>query len=325
MRPDLLELASKLAERGDAFALVTVVRREPPSSARVGDQALVIASGEVRGWVGGGCTRATLLRESRRAIAAGEPRLVSISPDPAAEPRAGVVALPMTCMSGGTVDLYIEPVLPTPSAVVFGATPPAASFVRIARAMGYRVTVIDPEAQSGDFPEATRVLAAASEDAVPPDACVLVAMMDERDVEVIERVVQFKPAYLGVIASRKRFGEMREALLARGVPLELLDRIAAPAGLDIGARTPDEMALSVMAQIVERRRRAAPVRTEVPTAEPRKAAIDPVCGMSVEVANARAVAEVAGLEYYFCCGGCRAKFIADPDRYKSSEEKISST
>src|SRR5207245_3363387 len=106
MRPDLLTLASSLAAREERFALVTVVRREPPSSARVGDAAVVTEKGDYHGWVGGGCTRSTVLREALQAIADGEPRLLSLSPDPAGEERPGLVALPMTCDSGGTVDIY---------------------------------------------------------------------------------------------------------------------------------------------------------------------------------------------------------------------------
>jgi len=150
---------------------------------------------------------------------------------------------------------------------------------------------------------------------VPRGAHVLVATMGERDLEAIEAVVARAPAYLGVIASPKRFAELREALLARGVPRDALDAIAAPAGLDIGARTPEEIALSIMAQIVERRRRSAvqgPKIAEVP-----HEAIDPVCGMSVTVAGARHTAEVSGARYYFCCAGCRTKFLAEPARYAS--------
>src|SRR5215468_5840140 len=125
MRVDLLKLAADLAARNERFALVKVVWREPPSSAHVGDTALVTAAGDVHGWVGGGCTRSTLLREALRAIADGEPRLLSLSPDPAQEHRPGLVALPMTCKSGGTVDLYVEAVLPSLHVVVFGTTPVA--------------------------------------------------------------------------------------------------------------------------------------------------------------------------------------------------------
>ena len=130
MRPELLDLASRLAARGEAFAVLTVVRREPPSSARVGDAAVVTRGGEVHGWVGGGCTRSTLLRESLRAIADGEPRLLSLSPEPGTEHRPGLVALPMSCKSGGVVDLYVEPVLPAPRLLLFGTSLAARTLAR---------------------------------------------------------------------------------------------------------------------------------------------------------------------------------------------------
>jgi len=325
MRPELLELAARLAARGEPFALVTVVRRQSPSSARVGDTALVTARGEVHGWVGGGCTRSTLLREALRAIGDNEPRLLSLSTEPADERRPGVTALLMTCKSGGTVDLYVEPVSPCPRVVVFGCTPTARTLVRIAHAMGYRADVVDPDALRADFPEATEVVRELSPDSALPGACVLVATMNERDLEAIEAAVRLTPAYLGVIASRKRFAQLVDALGERGIARGVLDSIVAPAGLDIGARTPEEIALSVMAQIVERGRKAkvAPAPESAPADEPREA-IDPVCGMTVAIAGARHVAEVNGRKHYFCCAGCRTKFLADPTRYPSPRERAHS-
>ncbi|HTT12265.1 MAG TPA: XdhC family protein [Burkholderiaceae bacterium] len=320
MKPDLLEVAARLAARAEAFAVCTVVRREPPSSARVGDTALVTRDGDVFGWAGGGCTRSTLLREALRAIADGEPRLLSLSPDPDLVQRTGVVALPMTCKSGGTVELYVEPVLPVPRMVIFGRTPAARAAARIADAMGYRTEVIDPEADAGEFPPATRVQARFEPGSEEGEAHVLVATMDERDLEAIEAALRLRPAYLGVIASRKRFGELRDALVARGVGRDALDAIVAPAGMDIGARSPEEIALSVIAQIVERRRHRTAVqaatraRRESATVHE---AIDPVCGMTVAVSGARHVAEVEGQTLYFCCAGCRTSFLADPARYRA--------
>jgi xanthine dehydrogenase accessory factor len=320
MRFELLEIASRLAARDEAFVICTVVRREPPSSARVGDTALVTRSGEVFGWAGGGCTRSTLLREALRAIADGEPRLLSLSPDPATVQRSGVVALPMTCKSGGTVELYVEPVLPVLHLVVVGSTPAARAAVRVAHAMGYRTDVVDPDAREGDFPAGVRLLPQLTPQAVEQGAHFLVAAMDERDLEAIETAVRLEPAYLGVIASRKRFAELRDALAARGIERELLDKIVSPAGLDIGARTPEEIALSVLAQIVERRRRGATQVAE-PAAkvavETRREAIDPVCGMTVAVTGARHVAELDGGNFYFCCDGCRTTFLADPGKYRA--------
>jgi len=320
LRYELLTLASSLAAREERFALITVVRREPPSSARVGDAAVVTENGDYHGWVGGGCTRSTVLREALRAIADGEPRLLSLSPEPDEGQRAGVVALPMTCDSGGTVEIYVEPVLPVARLLLFGSSPAVRVLSRIGHAMGYRVEVVDPDADKASFPDAERVLASISPDAVPRGAHVLVATMGERDLEAIEAVAGRAPAYLGVIASSKRFTQLRDALLARGVSREVLERISAPAGLDIGARTPEEIAVSIMAQIVERRRRAAEPasRTSEPAATPREA-IDPICGMSVTVAGARHTADAGGVRYTFCCAGCRTKFLADPARYADAK------
>jgi len=322
MQRKLLTLASTLAAREEPFALVTVVRREPPSSVRVGDAALVTRDGNFHGWVGGGCTQSTVAREALRAIADGEPRLLSLSPEPARERRPGVVALPITCASGGSVDLYVEPVIPVPRVVLFGTSPAARALARIGHAMGYRVDIVDPDADAAAFPEAERVLAEMSPEAVAPGAYVLVATMSERDADAIEAILRLAPAYLGVIASRARFAELRDTLLKRGVSPGALQHVAAPAGLDIGARTPEEIALSIMAQMVERRRTGPDARAEkAPPAvvpdQPREA-IDPVCGMTVAIAGARHTADVEGRRYYFCCAGCRTTFLADPSRYRSA-------
>jgi xanthine dehydrogenase accessory factor len=312
MRPELLALASSLIAREERFALVTVVRREPPSSARVGDAALITAAGAYHGWAGGGCTRETVVREALRAIANGEPRFLSLSPEAAAGQRAGMVALPMTCDSGGTVEIYVEPVLPAPRLVLFGATPAVKVLARIGHAVGYRVDVVHPDADRADFPDAHSVQQAFAADSLPRGAYVLVATMGDDDIEVLQSVLAREPAYLGVIASRKRFEQVRAELLARGAPSAALERIAAPAGLDIGARTPEEIAVSVLAQIVQQRRlteKVSPAEKEVKS-EKSGEAVDPICGMSVAIATARHKADVNGVAYYFCCAGCRTKFLA---------------
>jgi len=318
MQRELLALASTLAAREEAFALITVVRREPPSSVRVGDAALVTQNGSCHGWVGGGCTQSSVVREALRAIADGEPRLLSLSAEPGSERRAGVVPLAITCASGGTVDLYVEPVVPAPRLVLFGISPAARALVRIGHAMGYRVDIVDPEADPAAFPHAERVLPQIEAQALAQGAYVLVATMSEDDADAIETALRSAPSYLGLIASRTRFAELRERLLRRGLSPAALSQIAAPAGLDIGARTPEEIALSIMAQMVERRRQTREHAGQLPTSvfdQPRDA-IDPVCGMAVAVAQARYNAEVDGRRYYFCCAGCRTTFLADPSRYR---------
>lgn len=310
MRPDLLALAASLSARGVRFALVTVVRREPPSSARVGDTALVTDAGGYHGWAGGGCTRETVVREAQRAMADGEPRFLCLSPAHssaiAAAPRAGMVALPMTCDSGGTVEIYVEPVLPLPRLFLFGAAPAVRCLARIANAMAYRIDVVHPDADAADFPDAQGVQKSFASATLPKGAHVLVATMGDDDIEVLHSVLARQPAYVGVIASRKRFKQLRAELLQRGVPEAALASVAAPAGLDIGARTPEEIALSVMAQIVQEKRKKTNEKKEEKAIE----AVDPICGMTVTVATARHTAEVKGVAYYFCCAGCRSRFLA---------------
>jgi len=300
MRAELLELAADLARRGEPFVLATVVRRESYSSAHQGDMAVITADGGYHGWLGGNCTQPIVKSEAARALRDGQPRLVSLSPEPDREARAGVIALPMRCHSGGTVDIYLEPVLPAPRLLLYGESPAARALAQLGKAMGYRVE------SAGD--------AAPAPSRANEELFAVVATMGENDEDSVASALAARPSYLAVVASRKRFAQLREMLQARGIPKESLDSIKNPAGLDIGARLPEEVALSIVAEIVQLRR----ARAEVPVAEPEPPArseIDPVCGMTVAVATARHRAEHAGRSFYFCNPRCREKFLADPQRY----------
>ncbi len=324
MRADLLQLAADLARKGEAFVLAVVVRRESYSSAQQGDMALITADGAYHGWLGGNCTQPTVKREARRALADGRPRLVSLSPEPQRQPPPGVTALPMTCHSGGSVDIYLEPVLPAPRLLLFGPSPAARALAQLGKAMGYLVDVVDSSGDGSAFPGADRVLSGPSAPEIRALAAAgtslhaVVATMGENDEEAIAAALSLAPAYLGVVASRKRFALMRETLLARGVPAEALDRVRNPAGLDIGARLPEEVALSILAEMVQVRG----ARAVQPAPEPANPVageagdeLDPVCGMTVAVAGARHRAEHQGRTFYFCNPRCREKFLAAPDRY----------
>jgi xanthine dehydrogenase accessory factor len=335
---DLTQLAADLTRRLEPFVQAVVVARRAPSSAQVGDRAIVTAGGEFHGWLGGSCTRPTVVAEARRALADGRPRLVALSPDPEAQSelgrRPGLTVFPMTCHSGGSVEIYLEPVLPSPSLAVFGASPAARALVRLGKVLGYRVAVADPDAEADGFPEADLVaadLAGADLRAFAhgrrPFA--VVATLGEDDEGAIRAALALDPAYLGVVASARRFAQVRENLLAGGVAAADLDRIHSPAGLDFGARAPEEIALSILAEIVQVRRAADAdgVAADGVAAEPQAAtesqaaapaplqAKDPICGMTVEIAGARHTAEHAGATFYFCCGGCRERFLGDPARY----------
>ncbi|HZN97937.1 MAG TPA: XdhC family protein [Gemmatimonadales bacterium] len=319
MRPKLLALAADLGRRGQACALVTVVRRESPSSAQLGDSAVITASGEFHGWLGGSCTRPTAVREALAAIRAGEARIIALSPHPERDQRPQVRPVLIACHSGGSVDLFIEPMMPAPRLLVFGLSPAAHAIVRIAKVLEYTTAVVDPEATRASYPEADWVLSSLGAPeagwlsaADPSPLFAVVATLGERDEEALTDALRLEPAYLGMVASRKRLARVRSMLLQRGVSPALLDRIRSPAGLDIGAVSPEEIALSVLAEIVQLRRAgtATTVPGEPTTTSELRYAIDPVCHMEVEIATAKYKADVGGETYYFCCGGCRERFLA---------------
>jgi xanthine dehydrogenase accessory factor len=189
--------------------------------------------------------------------------------------------------------------------------------------MGWAVDAIDPGAERAAFPSADRVLAelpaedpATSPRARPADVYAVVSTMGQRDEEALLAATALEPAYLGVVASRRRFAEIREVLAARGVRPSALERIRNPAGLDLGAKLPEEIALSVLAEIVQLRRAAEARPAAAPPAQPaEETALDPICGMTVVVASARHTAEHAGRTWYFCNARCRERFLATPERW----------
>ena len=323
MRTEILRLAAELTQKGEAFVLAVVVRREPASSAQVGNAAIITESGGYHGWLGGSCIQPTVAREAAAAIRDAAPKLISLSPDPAADRRAGVASFPMTCHSGGSVDIYLEPVLPAPQLLVFGVSPTAQALARLGKVMGYAVDVVDPDADRASFPDADRIVAAvtAQDFAGRPAShksrlFAVVATLGQHDEESTFAALGLEPAYLGVVASRKRFAQIRETVAARGATARALDGIANPAGIDIGARAPEEVALSILAEIVRVRRTAGErAATEAIPGHATHEERDPVCGMTVVVETARHRAEHGGRSYYFCCGGCRERFLAAPDRY----------
>jgi xanthine dehydrogenase accessory factor len=341
MHSDLLKMASELAAREEPFVLAVVVRRQPASSAQAGDMALITAAGVFHGWLGGSCTQPTVVREARRALADGRPRLLALSPNPEAERRPGVAVFPMTCHSGGSVEIYLDPILPAARLLVFGVSPIARALARLGKAMGYSVWAVDAAAEPGLFPEADRIFTAPAAPELVAEladgagsapgrsrgACfAVVATMGERDEEAIRAALALRPAYLGVVASARRFAQVRQSLLAQGIAAAALDSIRSPAGVAIGAQAPEEIAVSVLAEIVARRRAetaaGADPRDEVEEggAVAATEAVDPICGMTVEVAGARHTAEAGGRTWYFCGAGCRERFLAAPERFAAAQE-----
>jgi xanthine dehydrogenase accessory factor len=318
---ELFDLAASLSHAGTSFVIATVVRRDGFTSAHQGDMAIIDEHGGFHGWVGGGCTRPTVEREAALALTGKKPRLIMLSPEPEREPRPGMLSLPMTCHSGGTVEIYLDPIIASPRLALFGRSPIIAALAALAHEIGYLVDVADADAVADELPGADRVFTSLTAPELDDATFVVVGTMGDLDEEAVMRALAIEPKYLGVIASRRRYALLRDALIARGVDVGALASIENPAGLDLGAREAGEVAVSILAQIVARRNAMTTAAPEtVPVVKP-VTAVDPVCKMTVTIASAKHVADWNGSSWYFCCGGCKTKFVAEPTKFVTITER----
>jgi xanthine dehydrogenase accessory factor len=296
----VLDQADKLRRRGQAFALATVIWRQGPSSGQQGARAIITDSGELQGWIGGACAEPTVIRVAREVIAAGTPRLLLLgTPEQfgAAIP-AGMTVVPISCQSKGALEVYIEPVLPAPHLVIVGRSPMAQALAELAGVLDWQATVIDV----ADFSAAD----------AGERSMVLVATQGHGDEEAVTQAIAARPAYLGLVGSHHRGAAVLGYLADQGVPRDQLDRVRVPAGLDLGRISHREIAVAVLAELVQLRAAGAvPAGLPASSAQPAQAT-DPVCGMTVPASPASRPLEHDGITYYFCSAGCRGQFGQDP-------------
>jgi xanthine dehydrogenase accessory factor len=319
MKPETMRLATELSDRGEPFVLATVVWRRSPSSGKAGATALITGDGRVHGWLGGACAEPTVVREARRAIEEGTPRLLFLGPPeelPGHE-RDGVVAVPIACQSEGAMEVHVEPVLPQPQLVAIGRSPAAIALTGLAAAMGWRSLAVDDGGDPADHPSAERTLLTLdlTDAGVDERSFVVVATQGHYDEAALEQALATPASYIGLVASQKRADSVLGYLRDRGVADEDLARVHAPAGIDLGTIPSEDIAVAILAEIVQLRAaeqlRPAVVETPIATHEE----IDPVCGMTVDVASARFRTVYLDRTYYFCSAGCLASFEADPVAY----------
>jgi xanthine dehydrogenase accessory factor len=319
MTTDVLAVAGDLARRREPYALASVVWRRGPSSGKEGYRAIITPDGRVRGWVGGACAEPTVVREALRAIEEGTPRLLFLGPpeELASRSREGMIAVPISCQSEGALEIFVEPVLPPPHLVVVGRSPMVRTLAALGGALGWRTTVVDEAGTPEAYPEAAQVLTSPDLQAagVGPRTAVVVATQGHDDEESLEGALRTPAAWVGVVASRRRAESLLGYLRDRGFSDEVLARVHAPAGLDLGPITHEEIAVAVLAELVQLRAAGGLAGEAAPSPPARAEAVDPVCGMVVEVAGARHRAEVGGETYYFCCPACRKSFEARPAEY----------
>ena len=336
----VLEEMGELTRRGEPFALATVVWRQSPSSSQPGARAIITAGGELHGWIGGACAEPVVILQAQQVMAEGTARLLLLgTPEQfgAAVPE-GMTVIPISCQSEGALEVYIEPVLPVPHLVIVGDSPMAATLASLARALGWRTDLI----RGPDF----------TPEAADGRSMIVVATQGHGDEDVLESAVAARPAYLGLVGSRRRGATVLGYLADRGVPRDQLDRVRVPAGLDLGRTTHQEIAVAILAELVQLRASGAlasgvlasgalasgaqasgehgrgPATESARQAGPEgvrpagRAAlvIDPVCGMTVSADSSSAL-RYEGTDYYFCCAGCRQAFEQDPGAYLKRETR----
>lgn len=299
---ELLQLAQELNIALESYAMVTVVRVTPPTSAAPGAQAIVRADGSLHGWIGGGCAKSAVVSAALEAMRLGVPKLVLISNEPVT-PDAGVELHRMPCASNGEIELFIHPHAAAPLLLVLGTTSVAVAARDFAERAGFRVTDAP-----GDAPQIA-----------------LVATQGDGDEAALEAALAGPAARVLLVASARKAANLRAAMLLRGITEERLAALEAPAGPHIGAMTPAEIALAAVAGVVAWLRKAP--RTAVPhSLRPLPAApldkpdaasgyVNPVCGIVVDPNSARHVVDYAGAKFYFCCDGCKTTFDADPGKF----------
>ena len=303
----------ELAERREPFVTATVVKVENPTSASPGDVALVPSDGVLEGFVGGICAENSVRLYALQALARGAPLLLRIMPDTAdagaaavgdgqvIASDAGSVTVRNPCLSGGAIEIFLEPTVPPPRVLVAGDSPIAAALAQIGPSVGFEVVV-----HAGSTVEASA-----------DDLALIVAGHGRDEIEPLLAGLQAGVPYIGLVASRRRGAAVRETLVSAGADPDAVARIESPAGLDIGARHAGEIALSLLARVVEVRRAVevsdAGAGVVLPAPAPDASSrvetfVDPACGMTVVVDADTPRSERDGETVYFCCEGCKRTF-----------------
>jgi xanthine dehydrogenase accessory factor len=299
MYEEFLKRAAELHSNDEAFAVATVVRCEAPTSGKPGDRAIITADGKISGWIGGGCAQPIVIDQSLKCLSDGKSRLIRVSPTVGAEPSHGITGFAMMCHSGGTLDIFIEPVLAKPHLLIFGRSPVAKTLAKLAEALSYGVT------EAGENPSGIRVT---------PQTAIVIATQGEDDEGAFEEALALETSYIAFVASKTKWEAVSAFLKTKGLPEAKIQSVRVPAGLDIGAQTPEEIAVSILAQTIQARRNTAqPEIAQIPAIETRREK-DPVCGMMVNV-PAKYSSDYKGSKIYFCCAHCKSSFDKNPEQF----------
>jgi xanthine dehydrogenase accessory factor len=317
MDAEVLARAVELAAAREPFALAAVVWRRAPSSGQVGSKAIIRPDGSVEGWLGGACAQPTVVREAQQSLADGRPRLLLLGPQEVdREPEDGIVTVPMACESEGAMEIFVEPMLPHPQVVVIGRSLAVFALTKLARALDWEVAVVDDGGTATDhpYPELVRTSLDLAGLGIGPSSAIVVGTQGHYDDLALEAAFGTDAGYVGLVASEKRAAGTLELLRSRGIADPQLARVVAPAGLDLGPVENAEIAVAILADLVARRVAGQLNAVALTTPPLGRDTIDPICGMTVTIADAKYHLQVDRVDSYFCSAGCLAAFEAEHGR-----------
>ena len=326
MSTNIFDLVTENKDTSGPYALAVIVSRQAPSSGKPGDKAVINSKGEVKGWIGGGCTKGIVIKESLAAIADQKPRLVIIDQKETRESTPDTKYYKMTCQSGGTVEVFIEPIMQATQLLIIGRSHIAQALCKIAKASEFNVAVALEVPEDEMFPEADERIEFLELNKMndPENTFIVVCTQGENDEQGLIEAINLNPRYLAFVSSRKKANSIYSQLKKRGITIDMLKTIKTPAGLDIQAKTPQEVAISILAEIVQTKRT---VKTNADQESQTDAVaiamqeldeniyINPVCNIPVQKDTAKHVLEYKGEKVYFCCDGCKVSFEKDPTAY----------
>ena len=318
MYNDLIDQISKYMGQGEEFAVAHVIWREAPSSGKPGDKAIILKDGTIIGWIGGGCVKGIAVKEAREAIRENRSRLVRIDPDEVNSEDSSHKTYRMTCHSGGTMELFIEPITPNPQLIIEGKSSSAMSLLKLAIATNLRVDVLSNEVHKGKFPGGNNIHDRVDLSKINMDknTFIVVSTQGEDDEESIRKALETNCNYVGFISSLRKSVKIKEYLEQTELSTNRINELKIPVGMDINAKLPEEIAISILAEIVQLFR--DPNRKEdqeSDTAINDDTYINPVCRVAVSKKDAKHVLEYGAHTVYFCCDGCKVSFDTEPEKY----------
>ena len=327
-------LINSYLQQGEPFAVAQVINRQAPSSGKIGDKAIILASGKIIGWIGGGCVRGIVIKEALTAIDQREHRLVRVGADTVSRDKEGFKIYKMTCHSQGIVDFLIEPMMPYPQLIIVGRSSIAQTLARVAGICGFPVEMMaqNTEDLAADLENESLLIkegiSFTHHDSLQKNF-IVVATQGEDDENAIELALSTDAKYVGFVASKSKAARVKEYLKGlKKLPEKRIEELRAPVGLDIHAKGHSEVAISILAEIISHFREKNSLvpkdsSTNTPSAKKdsflKEFYINPVCQVPVSKKNPKHIVEYRGEAIYFCCDGCKIKFEKNPEKYIKTE------